>query len=133
MRQQTGSALRQRLIGAIATTFAGSAGTIGYTGTVIVGAVLSGSGGITIGALTACSILSSRAIAPLGQIANLASRLAQTRTAYRQVTALMEQPVEGPSGEGLKMTRLAGAIELRNSSRVIVDECTCRPSGDCAP
>ncbi len=115
-RNQSATALRQRLIGAIATTFAGSAGTIGYTGTVIVGAVLSGNGGLTIGALTACSILSSRAISPLGQIANLASRLAQTRTAYRQVTALMEQPVEGPRGEGLKMTKLTGAIELRGVS-----------------
>lgn len=113
VRQQSASALRQRLIGAIATTFAGSAGTIGYTGTVIVGAALSAGGDITIGALTACSILSSRAIAPLGQIANLASRLAQTRTAYRQVTALMDQPVEGPSGEGLRLRRLNGGIELR--------------------
>ncbi|MBA4048072.1 MAG: type I secretion system permease/ATPase, partial [Sphingomonas sp.] len=113
VRQQSASALRQRLIGAIATTFAGSAGTIGYTGTVIVGAALSAGGDITIGALTACSILSSRAIAPLGQIANLASRLAQTRTAYRQVTALMDQPVEGPTGEGLKLRTLGGGIELR--------------------
>lgn len=113
MRQQSSTALRQRLIGAIATTFAGSAGTIGYTGTVVVGAVLSASGDITIGALTACSILSSRAISPLGQIANLASRLAQTRTAYRQVTALMDQPVEGPTGEGLKLRTLNGSIELR--------------------
>ncbi|HBB73828.1 MAG TPA: type I secretion system permease/ATPase, partial [Planctomycetaceae bacterium] len=113
VRQQSASALRQRLIGAIATTFAGSAGTIGYTGTVIVGAALSAGGDITIGALTACSILSSRAIAPLGQIANLASRLAQTRTAYRQVTALMDQPVEGPSGEGLRLRTLNGGIELR--------------------
>ena len=113
VRQQSSTALRQRLIGAIATTFAGSAGTIGYTGTVVVGAVLSASGDITIGALTACSILSSRAISPLGQIANLASRLAQTRTAYRQVTALMDQPVEGPTGEGLKLRTLNGSIELR--------------------
>ncbi|WP_374140343.1 ATP-binding cassette domain-containing protein [Sphingomonas sp.] len=113
VRQQSASALRQRLIGAIATTFAGSAGTIGYTGTVIVGAALSAGGDVTIGALTACSILSSRAIAPLGQIANLASRLAQTRTAYRQVTALMDQPVEGPSGEGLTLRTLSGGIEMR--------------------
>ena len=27
----------------------------------------------------------------------------------------------------------AGAIEFRNSSRVIVAECTWRPIGDCAP
>lgn len=113
LRRQSGSALRQRLIGAIATTFAGSAGTIAYTGTVIVGAVLLGSNSLTIGALTACSILSSRAISPLGQIANLASRLSQTRTAYRQVTALMDQPVEGPSGEGLRLRGLTGGIELR--------------------
>ncbi|MBX9797082.1 ATP-binding cassette domain-containing protein [Sphingomonas sp.] len=116
LNAQSGLALRRRLIGSIATTFAGSAGTLAYSGVVILGAVLMGYGYLTVGALTACSILSSRAISPLGQIALLASRLSATRTAYAQISALMEQPVEGPAGQGLSFATLTGAVELRGVS-----------------
>lgn len=114
VRRHSDVALRQRLVAAIGVTFATSAGTISYAGVVIVGVVMMADRSITMGALIACSILAGRAIAPLAQISQLLSRITQTRTAYRQIDALMAQPSEGPAGEPLRPAKVAGAIELRN-------------------
>jgi len=81
---------------------------------VIVGVGMIAERQLTMGGLIACSILAGRAIAPLAQISQLLSRLTSTRTAYRQINAMMELPPEGPEGEGLKLSRVAGKIELRN-------------------
>jgi ATP-binding cassette subfamily C protein LapB len=67
-----------------------------------------------MGGLIACSILAGRAIAPLAQISQLLSRITMTRTAYRQINAMMELPPEGPEGEALKLSRVEGRIEFRN-------------------
>ena len=116
VRQQSDSSLRQRLVSTIAITVAGSASTVSYAGVVIVGVNLIADRELTAGGLIACSLLAGRAIAPLAQITQLLSRLSATRTAYRQINAMMEQPSEGPAGEPLKLTRVAGKIEFRNVS-----------------
>ena len=108
------SSLRQRLISAIAVNVASSANTISYAGVVIVGAGLIADHELTTGGLIACSILSGRAVAPLAQIAQLLSRLTATRTAYRQVDALMGVPAEGPASGALKPASIVGRIEFRN-------------------
>lgn len=114
--QQSDSAMRQRLIASIGITTASSAGIISYAGVVIVGVQLIADLEITMGALIACSILAGRAVAPLGQISQLVSRITSTRTAYRQLNALIEMPSEGPAAEGLQLTNLRGRIEFRNVS-----------------
>src|SRR5688572_5451281 len=114
VQQHSDSSLRQRLIAAIGVTFATSAGTISYAGVVIVGVNLIAEQELTMGGLIACSILAGRAIAPLAQISQLLSRITSTRTAYRQINAMMALPPEGPEGEPLKLSRIEGRIELRN-------------------
>ena len=116
VEQHSDSSLRQRLIASIGVTFATSAGTISYAGVVVVGVNMIADRSLTMGGLIACSILAGRAIAPLAQISQLLSRLTSTRTAYRQINAMMELPPEGPEGEPLKLSRIAGRIELRNVS-----------------
>lgn len=111
-----GTSLRQRLVSNIATTFAQSAQMISYAGVVIIGVSLIAENELSLGGLIACSILGGRAVAPLGQIANLLSRLTTTRAAYRQINALMGTPVEGPSGEAFKLSQPRGEIEFRNVS-----------------
>ncbi|QPC98290.1 type I secretion system permease/ATPase [Qipengyuania soli] len=106
--------LKQRLIAAIGTTFATSAGTISYAGVVIVGVFSLADNRLTMGGLIACSILAGRAIAPLAQISQLVSRITATRTAYRQVRALMERPPEGPGADAIELDKPRGEIELRN-------------------
>jgi ATP-binding cassette, subfamily C, bacterial LapB len=114
IRDHADSSLRQRLVSTIAVTVATSANTISYAGVVVVGVGLIATRDLTTGGLVACSILAGRAIAPLGQIAQLMSRMTATRTAYRQLDALMKMPPEGPAGDALRPARLSGAIEFRS-------------------
>ena len=114
VQQHSDSSLRQRLISSIGVTFATSAGTISYAGVVILGVHEIAERNLTMGGLIACSILAGRAIAPLAQISQLLSRITSTRTAYRQINAMMEMPPEGPEGEPLKLSNVRGRIELRN-------------------
>ncbi len=114
IRDHADSSLRQRLVSTIAVTVATSANTISYAGVVVVGVGMIATHDLTTGGLVACSILAGRAIAPLGQIAQLMSRMTATRTAYRQLDALMKMPPEGPQGDALRPGRVAGAIEFRN-------------------
>lgn len=113
------SSLRQRLVGAIGVNVATSAQTISYAGVIILGVSMIAEHRLTSGALIACSLLGGRAVAPLGQIAQLLSRLTATRTAYRQLDAMMALPVEGGEGGGgepLRPARIEGGIEFRNVS-----------------
>ncbi|MBY6129492.1 type I secretion system permease/ATPase [Qipengyuania aquimaris] len=114
VREHSQTSLRQRLISSIGTTFATTAGMLSYAGVVIVGVFAVANNQLTLGGLIACSILAGRAIAPLAQISQLLGRITATRTAYRQVRELMDQPVEGPAGEPLQMASTSGAIELRD-------------------
>jgi ATP-binding cassette, subfamily C, bacterial LapB len=67
-----------------------------------------------MGGLIACSILSGRVVAPLGTIAHLLTRINAARTAYSQIDKMMEQPPEGPQGQGLQVYDLEGQIEFRD-------------------
>ena len=51
---------------------------------------------ITMGALIACVMLAGRAIAPIGQVANLMSRYHQSRDALKSLDDFMMKPVERP-------------------------------------
>ncbi|HEY7811053.1 MAG TPA: type I secretion system permease/ATPase [Allosphingosinicella sp.] len=114
--QHSDSSLRQRLIASIGITTATTAGTLSYAGVVIVGVGLIADLKLTMGGLIACSILAGRAVAPLAQISQLLSRMTSTRTAYRQLNELMNQPAEGPQGEALRLSAVQGKIEFRNVS-----------------
>ena len=54
-------------------------------GIVVYGVYLINSGDLTMGQLIACVILSGRAMAPLGQVINLLTRLNQAMTSYRNL------------------------------------------------
>jgi ATP-binding cassette subfamily C protein LapB len=109
-----GASLRQRLVSTVAINMAATAQTMAYTGVVIFGVFKIASQELTMGGLIACSILAGRAVAPLGTIAHLLTRMNAARTAYGQIDRLMEQPAEGPSGAGLELKNLAGGIEFRD-------------------
>ncbi len=111
-----GTALRQRLTSNIALTFAQSAQMIAYAGVVIVGVGLIAQQELSFGGLIACSILGGRAVAPLTQIAGLLSRLNSTRSAYRQINALMETENETATGTPLRLNSMRGEIEFSNVS-----------------
>jgi ATP-binding cassette, subfamily C, bacterial LapB len=114
VRGHAGASLRQRVVSTVAINMAGSAQTMAYTGVVIFGVFKIADQPLTMGGLIACSILAGRAVAPLGTIAHLLTRINGARTAYSQINRMMEQPPEGPAGEGLRLTNLQGAIEFRD-------------------
>ncbi len=109
-----GVSLRQRLVSTISINMAGTMQTMAYTGVVIFGVFAIQDRSLTMGGLIACSILSSRAVAPLATIAQLLTRINSARTAYSQIDRMMSQPPEGPQGEGITLQNLSGAIEFRD-------------------
>lgn len=52
---------------------------------------------LTVGGLIACVILGGRAIAPIGQIANLMTRYHQAGSALKTLENIMDKPVERPA------------------------------------
>ena len=109
------SSLRQRLIAAISINVAQSVQQVCYIGVVIGGVYMIGARELTMGGLVACSILSGRCVAPLGQIAGLLTRLSHTRSAYAQLDRLMQGGGEARDDtDYLRRDRLDGGVEFRN-------------------
>lgn len=115
MEKHSHISLNQRLVSTFAVNIAVIANTISYAGVVVAGVGMIASQNLTMGGLIACSILAGRAVAPLGQIAQLMTRLTQARTAYAQIDGLLEHPPEGPA-ETAFAPRVTGQIELRKVS-----------------
>lgn len=115
MEKHSHVSLNQRLVSTFAVNVAVIANTISYAGVVVAGVGMIASQNLTMGGLIACSILAGRAVAPLGQIAQLMTRLTQARTAYAQINGLLEHPPEGPAGTAIA-PRVTGQIELRKVS-----------------
>ena len=70
---------------------------------------------LSLGGLIAVVMLSSRAVAPMGQIASLITNFQQTRTAYQSLDALMKQPVERPENKQfVRRPAFEGSIQLKS-------------------
>lgn len=82
---------------------------------ILVGVYLISQRELTTGALVACTMLSSRALAPAGQIVGLLMQYQGARTALESLENIMARPVERPADTSLVHRReLSGAIEFRN-------------------
>jgi ATP-binding cassette subfamily C protein LapB len=96
---------------------------------VLVGMYLIKDSEMSIGALIACVLLAGRAIAPIGQVANLMSRYHSAKTALTTLNDIMSKPVERPSTKRfLHRPDLRGKISLRrvsfiypNTNRKVID------------
>jgi ATP-binding cassette subfamily C protein LapB len=72
---------------------------------------------LTTGALIACTMLAGRAMAPIGQIAALLTRLKQSQASLQTLDQIMKLPQEGDSKKRyLERSGLTGEIEFRNVS-----------------
>jgi len=82
---------------------------------IVIGVYLITQRELTMGALIAVSMLSSRALAPAGQIVGLLLQYQGARTAFDSLETIMNQPVERPAGQTFIHRReLRGDIEFRN-------------------
>jgi ATP-binding cassette, subfamily C, bacterial LapB len=109
-----GASLRQRVVSTLSINMAGTVQTLAYTGVVIFGVYMIADQSLTMGGMIACSILAGRAVAPLGAIAHLLTRINAARTAYSQIDRMMQQPPEGPAGAGLQIGHVHGGLEFRD-------------------
>jgi ATP-binding cassette, subfamily C, bacterial LapB len=106
---------RSRSFTMLALNVAGTVQQFAYVGVVVYGVLLIAKNEMTMGGLIAASMLASRCMAPLSQIATLLSRLTHTQTAYQQLDAMMGQDGETKEKGGyLRRTKLEGSIEFRN-------------------
>ena len=70
---------------------------------------------LSLGGLIAVVMLSSRAVAPMGQIATLITNFQQTQTAFRTLDGLMQQPVErSENKQYVRRPAFEGSIELKS-------------------
>jgi ATP-binding cassette, subfamily C, bacterial LapB len=82
---------------------------------ILIGVYLIAQRELTMGALIAVTMLSSRALAPAGQIVGLLMQYQGARTAMDSLNAIMDKPEERPAESSfVQRPKLTGDIEFRN-------------------
>lgn len=96
---------------------AASTQQICYGLVVVVGVYQISAGNMTTGSLIACTLLTSRTLAPLGQVAGLLSRWQQVRAAMDNLDEIMELPIERPLDRHyLRAPAIAGSYQLTDAT-----------------
>ena len=109
--------LRSRMLSASVVNFASFMQQLTSVGIVVFGVYLISEKELTMGALVACVILSGRAIAPMGQVANLVISFHQAATALKSLNEIMDLPSEREEGEQfVHRDKLKGGIEFKEVS-----------------
>ena len=91
------TAIRTRGLTNLMTQIVSTAQKFAYAGVIICGVYLISAGELTVGSLIACSLLSSRTMSPMGQVAGLLARWQHVRAAMEGLDTIMKLPVERPS------------------------------------
>ena len=94
-------AMRQRKIVGLITAWTQKLQGLTFAVVVLVGAFAVIDGEMTTGALVACSILSSRMLAPISALAGVLGRLQQAKVAKQGLDELMKKPVDQPEHTSL--------------------------------
>ncbi len=107
--------MQQRKIVGVLTAWTQKIQGLTYAAVVLVGCFAVMEGEMTTGALVACSILSSRMLAPISQITWILGRLQQAKVAKKSLDELMQKPVDQPDQAHLVHKEvLNGDYELKN-------------------
>ncbi|MFN3207458.1 MAG: type I secretion system permease/ATPase [Roseovarius sp.] len=91
------TAVKTRNLTALMTQLVSTVQRLAYAGVVIVGVYLISAGELTVGSLIACTLLSTRAMSPMGQVAGLLAKWQQVRAAMEGLNEIMKLPVERPT------------------------------------
>jgi len=115
--------LKSRFISLSAINFSQIIQQLANVAVVIIGVYQIMSGELSIGGLIACTILTGRALAPMGQIASILTRYHHSMAAYSSINAIMKLPVERPEGHKfLHRPALQGNMEFKNVSFAYPDQ-----------
>ena len=116
VKDGSSSSRKSKVLSQLATNSASSAQLISLVGIIFYGTYLIDSGEVSMGAMVAAVLLSSRALSPLAQVANLFGRLNHAKTAYKKIDLLMNTiSDQSNNNEGMKIQTL-GNLEIKNLS-----------------
>ena len=108
---------KARILSSMAVNFSAFLQQMASVSIVVFGVYKISEGEISMGALIASTILTGRALAPLGQVAGILTRYHQSKAALSSLNHLMNLPVERPSGrEFLHRPEFNGNIEFKKVS-----------------
>jgi ATP-binding cassette subfamily C protein LapB len=106
---------QMRFLSAAATNGAMEIQQIVNVVVVIVGVYLIGDGKLSMGGLIACTMLTSRAVAPLGQMVGLLMQYHNAKVSLASLEQIMTNPVERPADANfVHRPELKGVIEFRD-------------------
>ncbi len=106
---------RMRFLSAAATNGAAEIQQLVNIVVVIIGVYLIGERMLSMGGLIACTMLSSRAVAPLGQMVGLLLQFQNARISLTSLEQIMGHPVERPADANfVHRPDLRGSIEFRD-------------------
>lgn len=118
-----GRSLKSKLISSSIGTVTAFLTQFNIVAVIIVGVYMIEEMSLSMGALIAVVILSSRAIAPMGQVASLISNYEHTKNAYHSLNEIMKMPVERPQGKTfVQRPDFKGGIEFKNVTFSYPDE-----------
>ena len=108
---------RMKYSGQLAQSTVQAGQQLNQIGIVVYGVYLINSGDLTMGQLIACVILSGRAMAPLGQVINLLTRLNQAMTSYRNLDSMFsnaDKDDEAAIEKRIRRPSLTGALRIKD-------------------
>lgn len=109
------TAVHTRNLTTLMTQSVNSVQKFAYAGVVITGVYLISAGQLTVGSLIACTLLSSRTMSPMGQVAGLLARWQHVRAAMEGLDAIMKLPVERPADRHfVRASEIKGQYRLEN-------------------
>lgn len=109
--------LRSRLLSTSITTVTGFLIQLSTILSVIAGVYFIGAHELTMGGLIAIIIISSRTVAPMGQVAALIANYSDAASAYNTIDEIISQPLERPYGKKfITRPELKGEIVFKDVS-----------------
>ena len=114
---QCKTSIKSRLFTQLALNFTEIGQQLSQVGIIGFGVLAVSSGDMSMGALIACTILSGRTLAPLGQIGGLMGRLNSAKAAYHSVTKFMlEASREETAKDYFPRDNIIGSIEFSHAN-----------------
>tara|TARA_B000000475_G_C15993053_1_gene445837 strand:- start:290 stop:1900 length:1611 start_codon:yes stop_codon:yes gene_type:complete len=108
------SSRKSKVLSQLATNIASSSQLLSLVGIIFYGTFLIDEGTLSMGALVACVLLSSRALAPLAQASNLFGRLNAAKMSYKKIDHLMREFEEVEKNKPSLAINEIKNIEIRN-------------------
>lgn len=107
------SAMGTRMASALTLNFGQFIQQMANVALIVLGVHQILAGQLTVGALIGCTILASRALSPLGQVAALMARWQHTQQAFQSVDKLMQLPLrDDPARNGVRLPAQPVTLKL---------------------